>query len=57
MGLCLERQKVCGGGSVSAAQYNSADGTLSLTSDSTPTLLSPEQLLTAGIKGIEQWKS
>lgn len=57
MGLCLERQKACGGGSVSAAQYDSADGTLSLTSDSTPTLLSPEQLLTAGIKGIEQWKS
>lgn len=44
-----------GGGS--AAQYNAADGTLNLTSDGTPALLSPEQLLTAGIKGIEQWKS
>lgn len=42
---------------VSAAQYNAADGTLSLTSSSTPTLLSPAQLFTAGIKGIEQWKS
>lgn len=42
---------------VSAAQYNAADGTLSLTSSSTPTLLSPAQLLAAGIKGIEQWKS
>lgn len=42
---------------VSAAQYNAADGTLNLTSDGTPALLSPEQLLTAGIKGIEQWKS
>lgn len=42
---------------VSAAQYNAADGTLSLTSSSTPTLLSPVQLFTAGIKGIEQWKS
>lgn len=42
---------------VSAAQYNAADGTLSLTSSSTPTLLSPAQLFAAGIKGIEQWKS
>lgn len=42
---------------VSAAQYNADDGTLNLTSDGTPALLSPEQLLTAGIKGIEQWKS
>lgn len=42
---------------VSAAKYNAADGTLSLTSSSTPTLLSPAQLFTAGIKGIEQWKS
>lgn len=42
---------------VSAAQYNAADGTLNLTSDGAPALLSPEQLLTAGIKGIEQWKS
>lgn len=42
---------------VSAAQYNAADGTLSLTSNSTPTLLSPAQLFTTGIKGIEQWKS
>lgn len=42
---------------VSAAQYNAADGTLSLTNSSTPTLLSPAQLFTAGIKGIEQWKS
>ena len=29
---------------VSAAQYNAADGTLNLTSDGTPALLSPEQL-------------
>lgn len=56
-GTLLGKTEGVWGDSVSAAQYNSADGTLSLTSDSTPTLLSPEQLLTAGIKGIEQWKS
>lgn len=56
-GTLLGKTEGVWGGSVSAAQYNSADGTLSLTSDSTPTLSSPEQLLTAGIKGIEQWKS
>lgn len=56
-GALLGKTEGVWGDSVSAAQYNSADGTLSLTSESTPALLSPEQLLTAGIKGIEQWKS
>ena len=56
-GTLLGKTEGVWGDSVSAAQYNSADGTLSLTSESTPTLLSPERLLTAGIKGIEQWKS
>lgn len=42
---------------VSAVTYNSADGTLTITSTGTPTLKTPADLLTAGIKGIEQWKS
>ena len=42
---------------VTTASYNAADGTLSLTATSgqEPKLKSPADLLTAGIKGIEQW--
>ena len=42
---------------VSAATYNSSDGTLNLSSSGNPSLLSPAELLEAGVKGIEQWKS